>query len=149
MARTLSDQDAAFVMQVRPMEIAEIKMSEVAADFASDSALRELAQWILRGHARASEALIRMARDVGLDPPETPDAAHERVIDKLWSLDGPEFDRTYVQAQVRDHEQAVALFEREARRGRDPAVRRYAQTYLPTLQAHLDRVRAVARSLPG
>ena len=147
MGRMLSEQDATFVMQARPMGLAEIKMSELAADYASNPQLKQLAQRIVQDHASANRMLLQMVRGSDLDLPDEVDAAHEKLIDKLWSLEGSEFDRTYAQAQVRDHERAVALFEREAQSGRDPALKEYAQRYLPMLQAHLDRVRAVARSL--
>lgn len=149
MAKNLSEQDALFVMQALPIGIAEIKMSEVAADYASDPRLKQLAQQIMRDHSRADRALMQMVRGTDIELPDAPDAAHEKVIDKLWSLEGSEFDRAYVTAQLRDHEQALRLFEREARNGRDPALKRYAQECLPVLQERLRSVQDMAQAIQG
>lgn len=145
---TLNDQDARFVMQARPMVIAEIKMSEVAADYASDPRLKRVAQRILQDHTHAYRVLTEMLDGSDLNwSEEAPDPAHEKLIDKLWSLEGAELDQTYVRAQVQDYEQAVRLFEREAAAGHDPALRRYARECLPTLQRHLKAVQDLAKSM--
>jgi putative membrane protein len=51
-----------------------------------------------------------------------------------------------MQAQVVDHKAAVALFEQEANSGQDPLLKRYAQTYLPMLQHHLQMAESIKLS---
>jgi len=44
---------------------------------------------------------------------------------------------------VSDHEEAVALFQKEASSGTDPDLKAFAQKTLPTLQEHLKMAQAL------
>jgi putative membrane protein len=59
-------------------------------------------------------------------------------------LQGPAFDRAYIQEMVKDHEEDVKLFRTEAQQGKDPELKRLAATTLPTLEAHLRMARNLA-----
>jgi len=46
---------------------------------------------------------------------------------------------------VKDHQEAVDLFDEEAKSGQDPALKAFAAQTLPTLEHHL----AMAKALTG
>jgi putative membrane protein len=58
-------------------------------------------------------------------------------MNRLSKLSGAQFDRAYMQDMVKDHEEDVAEFQREANNGSDPDVKAFAGKTLPTLQSHL------------
>ena len=58
---------------------------------------------------------------------------------------GDAFDRAYVQDMVKDHRKDVTLFEDQARNGKDPALKQFAQATLPALQEHLQMAERLAR----
>jgi putative membrane protein len=62
----------------------------------------------------------------------------------LESKQGADFDKAYIHDMVRDHEEDIAEFRREAQNGRDPDVKAWAQKTLPTLEQHLDNAKQVA-----
>jgi len=45
---------------------------------------------------------------------------------QLAALFGADFDRQFIADQVKNHQEAIALYEAEAQRGQDPRLRRYA-----------------------
>jgi putative membrane protein len=49
--------------------------------------------------------------------------------------------------QVKAHEEAVALFKKEANSGKNENFKAYASKMLPTLEAHLKMARAIADKL--
>jgi len=60
----------------------------------------------------------------------------------LRKVQGDKFDERYVDFfGVPAHEEAVHLFEREAKRGSNAALRDFAQNTLQTLREHLQRAR--------
>src|SRR6185312_9909376 len=59
------------------------------------------------------------------------------VLKRLEGLKGEQFDRAYLQQLVKDHEKAVALFQREADRGKNAELKQFANDTLPTLKDHL------------
>jgi putative membrane protein len=65
---------------------------------------------------------------------------------KLEALSGEAFDKAYIKDMTKDHEEDIKEFNKEAASGRDPDAKVYAATTLPTLEAHLQRVQAIATS---
>lgn len=55
------------------------------------------------------------------------------------SATGAAFDRGFVDAQVKAHQEAIALFEQQAKSGSDGDLKAFAQKHLPGLRTHLKR----------
>jgi putative membrane protein len=60
---------------------------------------------------------------------------------------GQDFDRAYIAQMVKDHTEAVRLFEQQAERDADPEVKAFAQKTLPTLREHLEMARSIQQQL--
>ena len=69
-------------------------------------------------------------RERGARPPQ-------KLLDDLKAKSGKDFDQSYDQAQVKDHKDAVALFEAYAKSGDDPELKNWAAKTLPHLKEHL------------
>jgi putative membrane protein len=67
------------------------------------------------------------------------------MLDKLQSASGPEFDRAFLDMQVKAHKEAVELFSDYAKAGKSSELKNFAQQTLPILEQHLK----MARSLEG
>jgi putative membrane protein len=50
---------------------------------------------------------------------------------------------------VKDHEKAVALFQKEADTGKDAEAKAFAAKTLPTLQGHLEMARSMMSKMMG
>ena len=64
--------------------------------------------------------------------PEVPDQNQSAMAKHLQKLDGPGFDKMYIDHMVKDHNKDIAAFESEAKDGDD-----FAAKTLPVLQEHL------------
>src|SRR5918998_1098059 len=62
----------------------------------------------------------------------------------LAGLSGEKFDRCYAKAQLIIHMDSVAMFEAEAERGQDPAVKALAAKSLPHIKHHLAMIKPIA-----
>lgn len=125
-----------FARQAARGGMAEVQMSRLAADRASDPEVRDFAQRMVNDHARANDQLERIARDRGWTLPQRPDAEHRAMMQRLRRRSGTDFDRAYMRAMVADHEATVTHFRRYARNGQDRRLRAWAQRTLPTLVEH-------------
>ncbi|HET9651184.1 MAG TPA: DUF4142 domain-containing protein, partial [Usitatibacter sp.] len=54
--------------------------------------------------------------------------------------------REYMKGQVKDHEDVVRAFEREAKHGKDADVRQWASGQQPALREHLEMAEAARES---
>ena len=79
-------------------------------------------------------------------------AAHAGATQQMepWmSGTGAAFDRGFLEAQVKMHQDAIALFEKEANGGSDSDLKAFAQKQLPALRNHLKQAQDLQAKLPS
>lgn len=135
-----------FLMKAAHINIAEVKTGELAQTRAVNAQVRDYAQMMIEDHSSANNQLKRLAANEGFRLPNDTDRKHKAVANRLARLSGAPFDRAYMNAMVKGHQEAIMLFRQQARNGRDPDVRRWAATMLPGLQKHLQLARRLATS---
>ena len=142
-AQSLSDADREFIETAAVGGAAEVQLGTLATQRASRPAVKDFGAKMVRDHGAANAELATLARSKGIQVPTALDAEHQAVRDRLMALQGPDFDRAYMQEMVKDHTQDVAEFERASQTARDMDVRTWAARTLPTLREHL----ALARDI--
>lgn len=145
--KSLSDSDRQFVLELRPAEIAEIKLSELAEEYASHKEVQVFARNLALEHGNTEQQLMGLIEDVNIAPPDNMDPEHRKIEQRLLELDGDPFDREYLRTQERDHVHIINLFRREADEGLDPELTDFARRCLPLLERHLHNVRELTASL--
>jgi putative membrane protein len=50
---------------------------------------------------------------------------------------------------VKDHEEDVKEFTKEANSGTDPKIKQFAADTLPVIQGHLDKIKAIQAKMSG
>ncbi len=66
-------------------------------------------------------------------------------VGRVMFLRTEEFDKSYISSTVKDHEDDIAAFQKEANNGGDADVKALASKALPTLQGHLRMAQNIAR----
>jgi predicted outer membrane protein len=69
--------------------------------------------------------------------PATPGAQFKSMVAKVEAQKGLTMDVAFASTSVSGHKAAIAIFRKEKSAGSNPAVKAYAASYLPMLQAHL------------
>jgi putative membrane protein len=113
----------------------EVAAAKLAATKATNPAVKAFAARMAADHAKANSELEKVATGQSLKMPDTT-AAVSRAMAKLQNLSGAEFDKEYMEMQVRAHQDAVTLFEHQSQRGTDASIKAFAQQTLPTLREH-------------
>jgi putative membrane protein len=143
----LSGQDRRFMRQAAQAGLFEVRKSELALTRSHNRHVRQFAAQMIRDHTKANQELKQLAASKGVRLPRRPNAHQRMIIRRLARLDGRHFDCAYMAVQVRAHLQAIAIFVREVRHGRDPAVKAYAARTLPVLREHLRMARHTLHQL--
>lgn len=80
--------------------------------------------------------------------PMTSDAQKAQMVTQLQGMPpGPQFDATFVQAQLMGHQEAFAIHSSYAQSGDDPALRRVARSALPLLRLHISQLNRIQASM--
>jgi putative membrane protein len=141
---TLSSADTQFMTRAAMMDMAEIQTGRLAVSQGASESVRQFGQRMIDDHTRTSQQLMQMTSVAGFTPPQTLDAKHQAAAAKLSGMTGAEFDRAYMKQMVKDHQEAVSLYQRQSTRGTMPDLRSFASATLPALQEHLTMARSMA-----
>src|SRR3954469_9307461 len=133
----VSGADKAFATEAAHGGLAEVQMGELALQKASSPQVKEFAQRMVRDHTQANQDLMQLGKSENLTLPTQLDAKHKSEMDRLSAMSGNAFDAAYMQHMVQDHKKTVADFQKQAQSGSDPALKSFAQKYLPIIQQHL------------
>ena len=97
----------------------EIQSGQLAAEKGENGDVKSFGQQMVDDHSKTSVQLKGLIKDkeIEVQLPDTPDQDHQARLDKLKGLSGKQFDKSYVDMQVKAHEKAVSLFEDYAAAG--------------------------------
>jgi putative membrane protein len=140
----MSPADQTFAMKAASGGLAEVSLGQLAMKNANAPQVRQFGQQMVTDHMQANRELQAIARQQNLILPDKPDAASHAKEQKLQTSTGAAFDKAYASDMVQDHQQDIADFQQEATSGQDPALKAYAQKYLPVLKQHLEMAQAIA-----
>jgi len=129
--------DSSFVVKAAEGGQAEVQMAQLAQTKASNQAVKDLANKLVTDHTKANDNLKPIASKDNVTWPTGMSAKEQAEYNKLQALSGADFDRAYVNYEIKDHKQDINLFQHEANHGNDSQVKAWASENLPTLQEHL------------
>lgn len=137
-----SAQDRSFVEQASRAGNAEVLDGRLALQKSNDPAVRRVAARMVADHSAANAQLASIANSEGIAAPTAPGPADRAAMAQQHLLRGNAFNAAYLRDQESAHVKAIALFRSEAANGSDPRIRGFARRTLPTLQMHLQMIRA-------
>ncbi|MBA2351628.1 MAG: DUF4142 domain-containing protein [Burkholderiales bacterium] len=132
----VAEQDKKFALEAGKIGMAEVAAGKQAAEKGT-APVKEFGQHMVQDHGMANKKLMQIAEDKGIQLPQQVDKKHQKIMDKMADMSGANFDKEYLDAQVKDHKKAIKVFEKQAEDGKDPALKQFAAETLPTLQEHL------------
>ena len=125
----------------------EITTSQLALKISTNAEVKRFAQMMMTEHQKNTAELKALAVANNVQLPTEPKKESKAEYDKLASMTGNAFDRAYVDAQVRSHQQTVAKFKDAVDAMGDLDVKGYAIKTLPTVQRHLDMIVAMQEKM--
>lgn len=139
--------DQTFVQKAAKDNLAEVQMGQMAVDKAANPQVKAYAAQMVADHKKANADLKQIAQSAGIPVPDQADEQHQAKARQLSQLSGTEFDRHYMQMQVKDHQKAIELFRSAAESAELAALETYAEQQVPILESHLQHARDLSGQL--
>ncbi|HZP32362.1 MAG TPA: DUF4142 domain-containing protein [Candidatus Acidoferrales bacterium] len=139
--------DDTFAEKAASGGMAEVKLGQLAEEKGSNPAVKQFGRRMVQDHSKANNELKSAAQRENLTLPTEMDKADQATYDRLSKLSGEAFDKAYARDMVRDHTKDVSEFEKEAKNGRNEAIKNFAAQTVPTLQSHLEQARQMEQSV--
>ena len=89
---------------------------------------KEFADKMVADHTKTTAELTGEAKADNIPIPTAMDSSHQKMLDKLNSLNGDNFRKQYFSDQVSAHKDAVSLFERYGKGGDNLKLKDWATT---------------------
>lgn len=136
--------DKTFVKKAAEGGLAEVELGQLATQKASSEEVKKFGQRMVDDHSKANDQLKQVAEQEHIKLPTETSAKDKATKARLEKLSGEQFDRAYMRDMLKDHRADVAEFAHEAKMGKDPAVKSFAESTLPTLRDHLKEAEKIA-----
>ena len=158
-----ADNDREFVEKMGQVNLAEVKLGQLAGQRASNAQVKQFARRMVTDHEKANAELKQIASKMAVQIPAELDAKHQELYDRLSKLKGAEFDREYMKAMVDGHQEVAQELERHADSGARPgdrsvgtsgdatqahaSVKAWASKTLPDVRQHLEQAKQIEAKL--
>jgi putative membrane protein len=145
---TSGDHSAkSFIKQAERDNQTQIDLASVGMAKAQNENLKAFCQEIQKDHAQANKDLQPIAQTYGVVAGDLPKRSEREANKFEKESSGPEFDKEFATKLLKDHQKAIAKFERAASKLQEADVRQYAENMLPKLRHHLQRAETVAQEV--
>lgn len=133
----------AFAAEAAASNMFEIESSQLALERSQEEMVRDFAQQMVTDHTAAGEKMKAAAGQDGVTVPGTLMAAQKADLDALKAAGADGFDDAYIEAQIKAHDKAVALFQGFSQANASTALGKFAAETLPTLEEHQTHVHSM------
>ena len=129
--------DKTFITDAYEDGLAEVKLGEMAKGKSANVDVKAFGEHMVTDHGKANAELKTLADSKKVKVASDVTMVAKGKAKMLDAKSGADFDKAYVEAMVKDHKKAVALFEKTSNEAKDGEVKAFAAKTLPTLKMHL------------
>jgi putative membrane protein len=121
----LSAADKTFMMNAAKGGMMEVELGKQAAQNAQNADVKKFGNRMVTDHSKANGELMALAKEEGVSLPGA-------KAPGKWKS-----DKDYMNAMVKDHQEDLAEFQKEAQNGTDPDVKAFAAKGVKMISTHL------------
>lgn len=131
------ENDAKFLMDAAEMQLEIISLGKLAQQKGSSTHVKELGEKMEAVHAQLFTEIKSLAHSKSVSIPRTITDYSKDAYKNLDNKTGNDFDKAYSDKMVKQHEEAIKLFEKASADSEDPEIRSWASNKLQGLKTHL------------
>lgn len=143
----LGKPDEDFAKKAASGGMMEVDLGQLAASKATSQDVKDFANRMVTDHGKAGDDLKSLASQKGLTLPSTPSAEEQKASNDLSKKTGAAFDKAYMSAMVKGHEQVAKDFEKASKSLKDPDLKNWVTKTLPVVQDHLKSAKEINSKL--
>ena len=145
----VSGDDAEFAREAASGGMMEVQLGKLASERASNAQVKQFGQRMQKDHSKANDQLKKLAASKGIKLPTALEGKQKSTVDKLTKLKGQEFDRQYMSTMVDDHKEDLEKFEKQAEKGKDADLKKFASEHVPVMRKHLELAQQIEKKISG
>jgi putative membrane protein len=139
-AITVSTADKDFILAAAQGGMTEVKLGELAAQNGKRDDVKAFGKMMVKDHTAINDDLKTLAAQKGVTLPDSLDAKHQAMVDKMAALTGSEFDDVYIADMIKDHKMDAKEFKAESAGTKDADIKSFVDKSIPVVDGHLQRI---------
>jgi putative membrane protein len=144
-ATAVSTADKDFILAAAQGGMTEVKLGELAAQNGKRDDVKAFGQMMVKDHSAINDDLKALAAQKGVTLPDSLDAKHQGMVDKMAALTGSEFDNAYIAGMIKDHKADAKEFKAESAETKDADIKSFVDKSIPVVDGHLKRITAMKK----
>lgn len=125
----------------------DVALAKQAVAKTTNTEVKNFANQMIQAHTKTNQQLTQLAQKNGLQVPSTMGTSNEQVLKKFSGMSGADFDRAYINYEVKDHKKDVEKYSDEAKNGTKPDLKNFASQTVPELKQHLTMAQNVDQKI--
>src|ERR1035437_481243 len=142
---SISMADTNFILAAAQGGMTEVKLGELASTSGVRDDVKSFGQMMVKDHTAINDDLKALAAQKGVTLPDSLDAKHQAMVDKMAALTGPGFDNAYIAGMVKDHKMDAKEFKAESAKTKDADIKAFVDKSIPVVGEHLKRITAMKK----
>jgi putative membrane protein len=142
-APTVCTEDCNFIQAAAQGGMTEVKLGELASSTGQRDDVKQFGQRMVKDHTGINDDLKALAAQKGVTLPDSLDADHQRMVDKMSALSGSDFDNAYIAGMIKDHKTDAKAFKTESSATKDTDVKGFVDKTIPVVNEHLKVITAM------
>lgn len=140
---TRVEPDAEFAVKAADGGMMEVELGNLAQTKAIHKEVKDFGKMMTTDHSGANGELKSLAQTRNISLPGALSEDKQKKYNELNGKQADEFDREYISFMIKDHEEDIEEFREQANEGKDPDLRKWAASEIPTLEHHLAEARRI------
>ena len=132
-----AEPDKGFMMSAARDAVFHVEAGKLAVQRGSSEGVKKFGQQEIDHHTQTNNELAQLASKKGVMLPKKVNKKEQETLDKLAKLSGPDFDKAFLEMEIKDHSKDLSAFQKEAKDGKDPDMKAWAAKIVPTIEEHL------------
>jgi putative membrane protein len=137
-----SNNEGQFLVDAAEIHMEEVSLGKLAQMQGDNPTVKDLGKKMENEHSKALTELKALASAKNITIPATETQDSRKTIDDIRDETGVEFGKDYSENSVKNHKDAIKLFEKAAEDSEDPEIRSYAAQTLASLRTNLQLAEA-------
>jgi putative membrane protein len=133
--------DREFMIYAARDGLFHVEAGKLAVQRGSSEGVKKFGQHAIDHHTQINDELAQLASKKGVTLPKKMNTKAREALDKVAKLSGPDFDKAYLEMEIKDHSRDLSAFQKEVKEGKDPDVKAWAAKTVSAIEEHLKMAR--------
>ena len=144
-ATTVSTADQDFILAAAQGGMTEVKLGQLAAQNGKRDDVKAFGRIMVKDHSAINGDLKVLAAQKGVTLPDSLDAKHQGMVDKMAALTGSAFDDAYIADMIKSHKADAKEFKAVSGETKDMDIKSFVDKSIPVVERHLQHITAMKK----